>query len=77
MELPFEILSITTTKVMGKIVLCSNIGWNAWNGPYLAHQPINCLSSHYGVIKQLLDEVEHDIMNYQNRGLCYLEGFGR
>ena len=22
-------------------------------------------------IKQLLDEVEHDIMNYQNRGLCY------
>ena len=23
-------------------------------------------------VKQLLDEVEHDIMNYQNRGLCYL-----
>ena len=23
-------------------------------------------------IKQLLDEVEHDIMNYQNLGLCYL-----
>ena len=23
-------------------------------------------------IKQLLDELEHDIMNYQNRGLCYL-----
>ena len=22
--------------------------------------------------KQLLDEVEHDIMNYQNRGLCFL-----
>ena len=22
--------------------------------------------------KQLLDEVEHDIMNYQNRCLCYL-----
>ena len=22
--------------------------------------------------KQLLDEVEHDIMTYQNRGLCYL-----
>ena len=22
--------------------------------------------------KQLLDEVEHDIMNYPNRGLCYL-----
>ena len=25
-----------------------------------------------GYIKQLLDEVEHDIMNYQNQGLCYL-----
>ena len=24
------------------------------------------------IIKQLLDEVEHDIVNYQNRGLCYL-----
>ena len=24
------------------------------------------------LIKQLLDEVEHDIMNYQNRGLRYL-----
>jgi len=23
-------------------------------------------------IKQLLDEVEHDIMIYQNRSLCYL-----
>ena len=23
-------------------------------------------------IKQLLNEVEHDIMNYQNRGLFYL-----
>ena len=22
--------------------------------------------------KQLLDEIEHDIMNYQNRGLCDL-----
>ena len=22
--------------------------------------------------EQLLDEVEHDIMNHQNRGLCYL-----
>ena len=24
------------------------------------------------IIKQLLDEVEHSIMNYQNWGLCYL-----
>ena len=25
----------------------------------------------FGDTEQLLDEVEHDIMNYQNRGLCY------
>ena len=25
-----------------------------------------------GYNKQLLDEVEHDIMIYQNQGLCYL-----
>ena len=24
------------------------------------------------IIKQLLDEVEYDVMNYQSRGLCYL-----
>ena len=30
------------------------------------------LNNLISVIKQLLDEVEHDIMNYQNRGLCYL-----
>ena len=29
------------------------------------------VSTHH-VNKQLLDEVEHDMMNYQNRGLCYL-----
>ena len=28
--------------------------------------------SYHNVTKQLLDEVEHDIMNYQNRGLGYL-----
>ena len=28
--------------------------------------------SNFEINKQLLDEVEHDIMNYQNRGLCYL-----
>ena len=30
------------------------------------------LDSSYYCNIQLLDEVEHDIMNYQNRGLCYL-----
>ena len=29
-----------------------------------------CAILKLGNIKQLLDEVEHDIMNYQNRGLC-------
>ena len=33
------------------------------------------IEHYYGLVlnnKQLLDEVEHDIMNYQNRGLYYL-----
>ena len=34
--------------------------------------PINKLIRQAWLIKQLLDEVEHDILNYQNRGLCYL-----
>ena len=34
---------------------------------------MNYLSLHSCIHnKQLLDEVEHDIMNHQNRGLCYL-----
>ena len=31
-----------------------------------------CVYNAYAYTKQLLDEVEHDIMNYQNRVLCYL-----
>ena len=33
-----------------------------------------CVTENFSasIIKQLLDEVEHDIINYQNRGLCYL-----
>ena len=35
--------------------------------------PISAHALHWVFnIKQLLDEVEHDIMNYQSRGLCYL-----
>ena len=34
---------------------------------------IRLISDNEGsVIKQLLDEIEHDIMNYENRGLRYL-----
>ena len=33
--------------------------------------PLNSnLSGGSAINKQFLDEVEHDIMNYQNRGLC-------
>ena len=36
----------------------------------------SAISSNFSIVsvvnKQLLDEVAHDIMNYQNRGLCYL-----
>ena len=35
-----------------------------------ARLTLNCTTG--SAIKQLLDEVEHDIMHYQNRGLCYL-----
>ena len=36
------------------------------------HIALNIRHSYVTYIKQLLDEVEHDIVNYQNRGLCYL-----
>ena len=36
---------------------------------WINHYP---LDNSIGFNKQLLDEVEHDIINYQNRGLCYL-----
>ena len=40
--------------------------------PLLPHPTVsvrvNCIVAVFN--KQLLDEVEHDIMNYQNRGLC-------
>ena len=36
--------------------ICGNIKFQKWSSANI----------------QLLDEVEHDIMNYQNRGLCYL-----
>ena len=36
------------------------------------HTRVLYLAFDIDVIKQLLDEVEHDITNYQNRGLCYL-----
>ena len=32
---------------------------------------ILCFNVNCGYNKQLLDEVEHDIINYQNRGLCF------
>ena len=35
-------------------------------------QVLQLLVGQFWIIKQLLDEVEHDIMNYQNWGLCYL-----
>ena len=31
-----------------------------------------CRDFGWGYIKQVLDEVGHDIIHYQNRGLCYL-----
>ena len=39
---------------------------------YDPSKPIVVISPQGNNNKQLFDEVEHDIMNYQNRGLCYL-----
>ena len=36
------------------------------------YQPVSHRRADGRDTKQLLDEVEHDIMNYQNQGLCYL-----
>ena len=38
-----------------------------WPQAFLGKQSGHILATNN---KQLLDEVEHDIMNYQNRGLC-------
>ena len=44
-----------------------------YSKPFLIKHSACTVQLRYGVFdKQLLDEVEHDIMNYQNRGLCYL-----
>ena len=40
---------------------------------FIEDQKIWSVSGRHPDNKQLLDEVEHDIMNYQNRGLCYLQ----
>ena len=46
--------------------------------PFLSGNTIDLIRSDEGLTletvanKQLLDEVKHDIMNYQTRGLCYL-----
>ena len=42
------------------------------NEAHVAVMNYYCLLSDLSFSKQLFDEVEHDIMNYQNRGLCYL-----
>ena len=47
-------------ELMAQISLGEEKKGNLWDKDYVVY------------IKQLLDEVEHDIMNYQNRGLCYL-----
>ena len=38
----------------------------------LACSKVRIIKLRSQIINSYLDEVEHDIMNYQNRGLCYL-----
>ena len=57
-----------------RLVLFSNF-MSCWVSLYSLWSVFHCESQPLGMycnIKQLLDEVEHDIMNYQSRGLCYL-----
>ena len=42
------------------------------NEAHVAVMNYYCLLNDLSFNKQLVDEVEHDIMNYQNRGLGYL-----
>ena len=48
---------------------CSEMISYHFTGIIFSHGFITLISAHN---KQLLDEVEHDNMNYQNQGLCYL-----
>ena len=71
--------------MIGTIYLASTLPSPAWNlcdknivrisiGNCTKHASYSRQNKGYvcGNNKQLLDEVEHDIMNYQGRGLCYL-----
>ena len=61
------ILRAQNNKTRFFYVLYSDKTW-VFDQSERAHGPIYVIINN----KQLLDEVEHDIMNYQNRGLCYL-----
>ena len=53
---------VLCNQAIGRVGLSSNSKYRAVLRPIFPAM----------VNKQLLDEVEHDIMNYQNRGLCCL-----
>ena len=67
----FHILSSEDIDdVISRSCLCKQSGRKVDNAiPQINHYPVDSVIC---FIKQLLDEVEHDIMNYQNWGLCYL-----
>ena len=51
-------------------IICRQLFEGHMVGSWPMERKKKCIESYDN--KQLLDEVEHDILNYQNLGLCYL-----
>ena len=63
-------MSLTANMHYTTIPFCCEKSCDKFPCGYDCKCGLDALNMEYN--KQLLDEVEHDIMNYQNRGLCYL-----
>ena len=72
-ELPFSHKSVMSTAqeqniISSKTFICRQF----FAGHVMGSRPMKRKDNTSNDNKQLLHEVDHDIMNYQNRGLCYL-----
>ena len=59
-------IEIKRCSLRANLIACDTLTKSLYSWRFI-NQSLRC-----GDNKQLLDEVEHGIMNYQNRGLCYL-----
>ena len=72
-ELPFSHKSVMSTAheqniICSKTPICRQL----FADHVMGSRPMKTKDNTSNDNKQLLDEVEHDIMIYQKRGLCYL-----